>query len=80
VKALAGRVRIVLAAAILVTCVHSAGRPFLAEIRVESQIPRWPAAAADAHVVYLGQISVENELGSRRSWLSHLVRWISGSV
>jgi DNA-binding beta-propeller fold protein YncE len=71
---------LVLAAAAVVTCAHSPGKPFLAEVRPESQRPRWPNAAEDAHVVYLGQLSAEKELGSRRSWLDRFVRWIAGSA
>jgi sugar lactone lactonase YvrE len=74
------RVALILASVLLVTCAHSPGKPFLTEKRVENQRPRWPPAATDPRVVYLGQLSVEKELGSRRSWVSRLVRWIAGST
>jgi sugar lactone lactonase YvrE len=56
----------------LVTCQIPAPRPLLQEVRLEELRPRWPRPPANARVIYLGQISGEEEFDRSRSWLRRL--------
>jgi DNA-binding beta-propeller fold protein YncE len=77
-KALAKGSALILASVALLTCAQPSPRPFLAEVQVESQRPRWPRPPSNARVIYLGQFSGEEEFGSRRSWLDRISGWVTG--